>query len=613
METAITPLSGGSKSNTIEVSLATDLEHRYPMPGCIAIVYVAELQILSGNAVRQFGVTIDGLPSKLLNIPDYLITDTMYSREPHPCSSNYNITITAASNSTLPPILNAFEYFSVVSTANLGTVINDVSAMGAIKAKYQVKKNWMGDPCAPKKFAWDGLTCSYAISDHPGITDINMSYGGLSGDISNHFGDLKDIHYLDLSYNNLTGSIPNVLAQLPTLLVLDLTGNQLTGSIPAALLKRSQDGSLTLRYDNNPNLCGNNTCDRSIGSAAGKKNSSMLVVYIAVPIATIVVTGVLIVLLSFRVRKKKGPTRGSNGHGHQRLDNRRFTYKELEVITDNFKIVLGQGGFGPVYDGFLQDGIHVAVKLVSQSSKQGIREFLTEAQTLTKIHHKNLVSLVGYCKDGKYLALVYEHMSEGNLDDKLRGRDCNAVFLTWRQRLRIALESAQGLEYLHKACSPPFVHRDVKTSNILLNANLEAKVSDFGLMKAFNHDDDTHVSTDRMIGTPGYFAPEYARTRQLTEKSDVYSFGVVLLEVVTGHSAVLQCIEPTHIVQWTQQHLAEGNIEQVVDARMQGDYNVNGVWKIMDVALKCTAQDPAQRPTMTEVITQIQECLELES
>ncbi|KAK1699302.1 hypothetical protein QYE76_015999 [Lolium multiflorum] len=602
LQTAITALTG---SNTIEVSLATQLDNANPILGCIAILYIAELQILSGNLKRKFNVTVDGGHSKLQSKLEYLVPDVMYNTEPHECSSRYNITMKAAANSTLPPILNALEYFSVISTARVGTVIEDVSAINAIKAKYQLKKNWMGDPCSPKKFAWDGLTCSYAISERPRITSINMSSGGLSGSISTYFGDLKDIQYLDLSYNKLTGLIPNVLAQLPALVELDLTGNQLNGSIPSSLLKRSQDGSLTLRYGKNLNLCDNN----SSCHPAGKKKKHMLAVYIVVPIAAVLIIGALIVLLIFRVRIKKGPTRGV----HQQLENHRFTYKELEVITDNFKIVLGQGGFGPVYDGFLKNGTHVAVKLLSLSSNQGIREFLTEAQTLTKIHHKNLVSLVGYCKDGKYLALVYEHMSEGNLDDKLRGRGCNVVFLTWRQRLRIALESAQGLEYLHKACSPPFVHRDVKTSNILLNANLEGKVADFGLMKAFNHDDDTHVSTARMIGTPGYFAPEYAMTRQLTEKSDVYSFGIVLLEVITGHSAILQCTEPTHIVQWARQRLAGGDIKEVVDARMQSDYNINGLWKAVDVALKCTAQNPAERPTMTDVATQIQECLELES
>jgi len=294
------------------------------------------------------------------------------------------------------------------------------------------------------------------------------------------------------------------------------------------------------------------------------------------------------------------------------LDNRRFTYRELEAMTNNFRRVIGRGGFGTVYDGVLEDGTQVAVKLRSESSNQGVTEFLAEARNLTKIHHKNLVALIGYCKDGEYLALVYEHMSEGNLQDKLRGRDGNAGCLTWRQRLRIALESAQGLEYLHKSCSPPFLHRDVKTSNILLNADLKAKVADFGLLKALNHDDDTHASTARVVGTHGYLAPEYASALKLTDKSDVYSFGVVLLEVITGQPPILQSSEPANIVEWVRQRLGRGNIEGIVDACMAGAYDVNSVWKTTDVALRCTAGAPAQRPTMTVVVAHLQECLELE-
>nr|CAB3464665.1 unnamed protein product [Digitaria exilis] len=148
-----------------------------------------------------------------------------------------------------------------------------------------------------------------------------------------------------------------------------------------------------------------------------------------------------------------------------------------------------------------------------------------------------------------------------------------------------------GLEYLHKACSPAFVHRDVKTSNILLNANLEAKIADFGLLKAFRREGDTH----------------------LTEKSDVYSFGVVLLEVLTGQPPILRCPEPTNVVQWVRQRLARGeDIGDVVDARLRGGYDANAAWKATDVALKCTEQVPTQRPTMTDVVAQLHECLELE-
>ncbi|VAH21450.1 unnamed protein product [Triticum turgidum subsp. durum] len=521
LQTAVTALND-SESKTVELSWKTELDHVDRMLGCVAILYFAELQILAGNAVREFNTIVDSGPNHPYR-PEYLVGDALYDGNPHECLSRYNITMVATANSTLPPTINAFEYFSVISTANVGTDLQDVSAINAIKVKYQMKRNWMGDPCAPKSFVWDGLTCSYVLSGRPRITSINMSSGGLKGDISSYFGDLKGIQSFKLTVSVL----------MPTLFG---PSRDLTGS-----------------------------------------------------------------------------TKSSKRQDRQHLDNHRFTYNELETITDNFKIVLGQGGFGTVYDGFLQDGTQVAVKLRSQSSSQDVREFLTEAQTITQIHHKNLVSLVGYCKDGIYLALVYEHMSEGNLEDKLRGRNHSDVSLTWRQRLCIAQQSAQGLEYLHKSCSPPFVHRDVKTSNILLNKNLEAKVADFGLMKAFNNDDDTHISTARVIGTRGYLAPEYALALQLNEKSDVYSFGVVLLEVITGQPTILESTEVIHIVQWARLHLSGGNIEEVVDARMQGDFNVNGMWKAMDLALKCTEHDPAQRPTMTDVAVQLQYCLELES
>ncbi|XP_006654674.1 putative leucine-rich repeat receptor-like serine/threonine-protein kinase At2g19230 [Oryza brachyantha] len=620
MQTAITTRNS---SKPIQVSWDTHPNHDYPDPGMFFTFYVSELELLTGNAVRQFNISVNGIIwTKQPYKPVYLSTDSLYNAAPHRSYSRYNFSLYAAGNSTLPPILNAVEVFSVVSTGNVGTDAQDVSAITSIKARYQVKKGWAGDPCAPKNLAWNGISCSYGISTPPRITSLNMSYSGLSGDISSYFANLKEIKYLDLSNNNLTGSIPIVLSQLQFLTVLDLTGNQLNGSIPSALLKRSQDGGLTLWYGNNPNLCSNS----SSCQLPQKKSNSMIAVYVAVPV---VVIGAVAVLLLFLIKKNEAkgsvkphilgsglPSHSQNGSEHtslQQLHNRQFTYKDLAVITNNFQRVLGRGGFGPVYDGFLKDGTHVAVKVRGESSDQGYTEFLSEAQTLTKIHHKNLVALIGYCKEGDYLALVYEHMSEGTLEDKLRGKGSNTRSLTWKQRLRIVLDSAQGLEYLHKACSPRFVHRDVKSSNILLNANFEAKVADFGLTKAFKCDNDTHVSTIRVVGTRGYLAPEYVTTYLVTEKIDIYSFGVVLLEVVTGQPHILKCPEPVSIIQWTQQRLSRGNIEDVVDTRMQGDhYDINGVWKVVDVALKCTAQDAKQRPTMTNVVSQLKECLELE-
>ena len=303
---------------------------------------------------------------------------------------------------------------------------------------------------------------------------------------------------------------------------------------------------------------------------------------------------------------------GGDDDSLQLVENRRFTYEELERITNGFDRVLGQGGFGYVYDGFLEDGTQVAVKLRSHSSNQGVKEFLAEAQILTRIHHKNLVSMIGYCKDGEYMALVYEYMAQGTLREHIAASERNGGCLPWRQRLKNALQSAQGLEYLHTGCNPPLIHRDVKATNILLNARLEAKIADFGLTKAFDYHNNTHLFTNTLAFTPGYVDPEYQATMQPTTKSDVYSFGVVLLELVTGKPAILSDPEPISIVQWARQRLARGNMEGVVDARMQGCYDINGVWKVAEIALKCTAQGSAQRPTMADVVTQLQECVELE-
>uniref|UniRef100_A0A0E0DU21 Protein kinase domain-containing protein n=1 Tax=Oryza meridionalis TaxID=40149 RepID=A0A0E0DU21_9ORYZ len=516
MRTAITPRNA---SGNIEFAWEAYAQPKDPVPGYVANLHFTEVQLLPSNTVREFYINLNG---KLLYNesyrPAYLYADAIYNSKPFLRYPLYNMSINATSNSTLPPIINTIEVFSIMPTANVGTNSLDASAMMAIEAKYHVKKNWMGDPCVPKTLAWDSLTCSYATSGRPRITSLNLTSSGLRGDISSSFASLTAVQSLNLSNNNLTGSIPDALAQLPLLTVLDLTGNQLSGSIPSGLLKRIQDGSLDL--------------------------SSSL-----------------------------------------QLENRRFTYRELEMMTDNFQRELGRGGFGCVYDGFLEDHTRVAVKLMFKNSKQGEKEFLAEAQILIRIHHKNLVSMIGYIKDGDNMALVYEYMSEGTLQEHIA-----------------------GLEYLHKGCNPPLVHRDVKATNILLNAMLEAKIADFGLSKAFNRNNDTHVSTNTLAGTLGYVDPEFVIPSTLFNL--VFQISLIL---VTGKPALLRDLDNTSIIQWVQQHLARGNIEDVVDARMHGDHDINSVWKVVDIALKCTMQESIQRPTITDVVTMLQECIELEN
>ncbi|KAK3135035.1 hypothetical protein QOZ80_5BG0413810 [Eleusine coracana subsp. coracana] len=595
MQTAITPRNA---SHNIELSWLPKPRPQDPTPGHFVVMHFSELQLLPGNVVREFYVNLNG---KLWLAggfrPDYLRTDASYNTNPVHGSNQYTITLNATANSTLPPILNAIEIFTVFPTTNVGTDPADVSAITAIKAEYRLQKNWMGDPCVPKNLSWDGITCIYASSSPPRITGVNLSFSGLNGNISSAFANLKAVQSVTCGFFS------------------DLTDNQLSGSIPPGLLKRIQEGSLNMRYGNNPNLCANaNSCQAQ--TTEGKRPKSKLVIFIVAPVALVVVVLVAVVVFCLLRQKKRGSTRNSVKPQHEmtgslQLENRHFTYGELETITNNFQQVLGRGGFGYVYHGIMEDGTQVAVKLRSESSNQGVREFLAEAQILARIHHKNLVSMIGYCNDGQCMALVYEYMPEGTLQDHIGGNRRVGRYLTWRQRLQIAFESAQGLEYLHKGCNPPLIHRDVKATNILLNENLEAKIADFGLSKAFDRRND-HVSTIMLVGTPGYLDPEYQATMQLTTKSDVYSFGVVLLELVTGRPATFRDPEPTSIIQWARQHLAKGNMEGVVDTLMCGTYNINSVWKVADIALKCTEQTSAQRPTMTDVVAQLQECLELE-
>ncbi|XP_010914741.1 probable LRR receptor-like serine/threonine-protein kinase At1g05700 [Elaeis guineensis] len=536
----------------------------------------------------------------------------------------YNISLLATASSTFPPSINAIEIYSVMLISANETNVQDVKAVMAIKEHYNVKRNWMGDPCAPIEYAWDGLDCnSNTNSDKPRIISLNLSSSGLTGDLIQEFAELKVIENLDLSYNNLTGSIPDFLAELSSLKVLNLTGNKFSGSIPSALLERNSTGSLILRVE----VIGSTTCDIDNSCKMEKKKKKIAIPILAIVIVVLLGLLLVVVFIVCRMRRRQQglvlgtAVRPQNENyflqqvDHEdyplQLENRRFAYMELQKITNNFNHIIGKGGFGSVFHGYLENGTQVAVKTRSQSSTQGTKEFLAEAKLLTRVHHKNLVSLVGYCKDGNYLALVYEYMSQGSLHDHLRGKPAYIKVLSWRERLQIALESAQGLEYLHTGCRPTIVHRDVKTSNILLNHNLEAKIADFGLSKAFQSDVHSHIST-AVVGTPGYLDPEYYQTYQLNEKSDVYSFGVVLLELITGQPPLLPARGEGHIVQRVGPKVAQGNIDDVVDARLQGAYDVNSVWKTLDIALMCTAQSSVQRATMGDVVMQLKESLALQ-
>ncbi|KAJ3678991.1 hypothetical protein LUZ61_021155 [Rhynchospora tenuis] len=373
----------------------------------------------------------------------------------------------------------------------------------------------------------------------------------------------------------------------------NLSGNDLNGRVPEALIKKNNSGLLTLLVDS----C--TTCE-----ASGNKSSIVIIAIAAVVVAVVAVVVVLILLrISGRWRKRRG-----SGEQETQIHSevKKFNHEELKDITNNFSHTIGRGGFGTVYHGYLENHAEVAVKVCSLESTQANKQFLAEVSSLSLVHHKNLVKLVGYCKDGSNLAVVYEYLPRGSLFDHLRGEDSSSA-LNWRMRLNIVLEAAQALDYLHTGCG--MVHRDVKSSNILLGQNYEAKVSDLGLARMFSADVNSIIT---LSGTPGYIDPEYQLTFTLNEKSDVYSFGVILMEVVTGERPILTARESIHIVKLVKQKLAQGSIEDVVDSRFEGEYDTNSVWKFVELAVMCTRDEAADRPTMADVVVHLKDCLQIE-
>uniref|UniRef100_A0A7N2LLQ6 Protein kinase domain-containing protein n=1 Tax=Quercus lobata TaxID=97700 RepID=A0A7N2LLQ6_QUELO len=283
-------------------------------------------------------------------------------------------------------------------------------------------------------------------------------------------------------------------------------------------------------------------------------------------------------------------------------DNRQFTYSEVVSITNNFQNIVGKGGFGTVYHGCLSDGMQVAVKMLSPSSTDGSTQFLTE--------NLNFLCYVGYCNEGTNFGIIYEYMAYGNLAEHLSDKTRDA--LSWKERLQIAVDAAQGLKYLHHGCKPPIIHRDVKTANILVNEKLQAKIADFGFSKFFT-EGQSHLST-AIVGTMGYLDPEYYTSNRLTERSDVYSFGIVLLELITGKRAITKSHnkDNTNIVDWVSPLLARGDIRNIIDPRMPGNFDTNSVWKAIETAIACVPLISIQRPSMSHVVIELKECLEIE-
>ncbi|KAK4581608.1 hypothetical protein RGQ29_024989 [Quercus rubra] len=533
--------------------------------------HFAEIKQLKEGEIREFVIAV--------NEGDYMSENIIleYLKPLSICPNqtfegHFRFSIKATQKSNLPPILNAFEIYEVLLIGDIPTDPRDVTAIMDIKQTLRIyRDDWTGDPCVPRRYLWSGLSCS--VDETPRIIS------------------------LDLSNNKLSGPIPDSLAQLSNLEFFSLGGNKLEGPIPEALLLKYRDGTLVLSLGENSDLCQSLPCQK-------KKNKALVIQLVAASAIAVV----LLIFFALAIYKRKRRERVTESNIN--LRNRQYSYSEVVRATDNFKNAIGEGGFGKVYLGIMRDETQVAIKLLSQSSKQGYKEFKAEAEILTRVHHRNLVSLIGYCDEGENKALIYEYMANGNLRQHLSVTNANV--LKWNERLQIAVDAANGLEYLHNGCKPPIIHRDFKSTNILLNENMQAKIADFGLSRAFVAENDTHVST-RPAGTLGYLDPKFQATGNLNRKSDIYSFGIVLFELITGHPAIIRGPEEyTHILDWVYPIIEQGDIQKIVDPRLKGEFHTNSAWKATEIALSCVERASIQISDMSEVSVELKECLALE-
>ncbi|KAF8096040.1 hypothetical protein N665_0319s0056 [Sinapis alba] len=304
----------------------------------------------------------------------------------------------------------------------------------------------------------------------------------------------------------------------------------------------------------------------------------------------------------------------------QNANLKNFSFSELKSATRNFRpdSMVGEGGFGRVFKGWIDEtslapskpgsGIVIAVKRLNQEGLQGHREWLAEINYLGQLDHPNLVKLIGYCLDEEQRLLVYEFMPRGSLENHLFRRGTFFEPLSWNTRVRMALGAARGLAFLHNA-QPQVIYRDFKASNILLDSNYNAKLSDFGLARDGPMGDISHVTT-RVVGTQGYAAPEYLATGHLSTKSDVYSFGVVLLELLSGRRAIdkNQPVGEHILVDWAIPYLTnKRRLLRVMDPRLQGQYSLTQALKIAGLALDCISMDYKVRPNMKDIVKTLEE------
>ncbi|XP_008220934.1 PREDICTED: receptor protein kinase TMK1-like [Prunus mume] len=506
---------------------------------------------------------------------------------------------------------------------------------------------------------WKGVTCNGG-----NITVINFQNLGLAGTISSNFSLLTSLRTLRLDSNHLTGTIPKELTQLPDLQEIDLMNNQLYGKIP------SFKSNVIVKTEGNPDIGkdhispntppGPNPTPGPPSDGAGKKSRTAVVVGAVIgSVGGLVVLGfVAFCLLKRKHKHSSGRVQSPNtlvihprhsgdqdavkvtvassrvnGGGNESYNsptssgpndihvveagNMVISIQVLRNVTNNFSEddILGKGGFGTVYKGELHDGTKIAVKRMESGvvAGKGLNEFKSEIAVLTKVRHRHLVGLLGYCLDGNERLLVYEYMPQGTLSQHLfNWKEDGLKPLEWTRRLTIALDVARGVEYLHGLANQTFIHRDLKPSNILLGDDMRAKVSDFGLVR-LAPEGKASIET-RLAGTFGYLAPEYAATGRMTLKVDVYSFGVILMELITGRKAIdeSQPEESLHLVTWFRRMLINKDaLRKAIDPTIDiSEETLSSVSTVAELAGHCTARESYQRPDMGHAVNVLSSLVE---
>ncbi|MCO5596055.1 hypothetical protein L7F22_050112 [Adiantum nelumboides] len=455
-----------------------------------------------------------------------------------------------------------------------------------------------------------------AISKCQSLTSLDLSRNQLDGEILFEISNLNVLATLNLSRNHFSGSIPSSLARMVTLTMADFSYNNLSGLIP----DEGQFANFNhTSFDGNPMLCGKQVNCKASGISNSSEmeapRQSKSLIYgmsgLVVGLFILTVTAVVYVLRNERDKQFLWSLFKMN------LLEKRWKLTAFERLGFNVSNVLdclvddniiGKGGSGTVFKGPMPNGKIVAIKRLPVIRKGALEDddygFSAEMQTLGNIRHRHIVRLLGCCSNYDTNLLLYEYMSNGSLGELLHGPRGGS--LNWPTRYRIAIEAAMGLCYLHHDCLPMIVHRDVKSNNILLDSNYEAHVADFGLARTL-HDAGKSESMSSVAGSYGYIAPEYAYTLKINEKSDIYSFGVVLLELVTGRRPIepeyAECVD---IARWVRkQMLSKEGMLEVVDGRMGlgiTSKQMQEVFLLLSVALRCLADTPDHRPTMREVV-----------